>query len=122
MKSNRAKITLALLLFQLAFCTFALLNTRHIGRQMEVLVSEVKNGPVDAQAIDRIETAWQKRESVLDLYSRHDEVERISLGVEKLRPLYDTAQYDDLKVSLDEIVAALEHLMHTETPTISNIL
>lgn len=122
MKMNRVKITLFLLVFLFGFCTFALLNTRHIGRQMEGLVTRTQEVKIDEPAIKRIESQWEKYEPILDIYSRHDEVERISQSIDKLRPLYDVGQYEDLKVALDEITDALEHLIHTETPTISNIL
>ncbi len=122
MKINRLKICAALLVFLFGFCTFALRNTRHVGRQMEALVNRVQSTEIDEQAIRRITDEWEKYEPILDIYSRHDEVERISQSVDKLRSFYKVGQYEDLQVSLDEITDALEHLVHTETPTISNIL
>ena len=122
MKLDRAKIAIALMAFLLGFSTFALLNTRHVGKEMTALVSGMRDTPPTTKDITRLEREWSRYEPVLDLYSRHDEVERISQAIEKLRPLYDTGQLDDFEVSLDEVTHALEHLVHTEMPTISNIL
>lgn len=133
MKMNRIKITIFLFAFLIFFCTFALMNTRRTAEHMEALVREAQAWDIKdespeetAQALApllaKIQQEWQHHEPILDLYSRHDEVERISQSVEKLQPLYHTRQYTDLNTSLYEITNALEHLMKTEVPSVENIL
>lgn len=133
MKLNRIKTAIGLFVFLIGFCTFALLNTRHISGQMDELVHQAQSVKLNdesaddkakavAPLIDDIQNAWQKYEPLLDIYSRHDEVERISEGIDKLQPLYDNRSYTDLSLTLSEIDNALDHLMHTELPTVANIL
>ena len=72
--------------------------------------------------IESITTTWQTYEPVVSTYSRHDEVERVSSAVRKLRPLCDSGQFDELYMTLHEISDALDHLKSTEMPSIANIL
>ena len=133
MKINRAKTALFLCVFLIGFCTFALLNTRRISRRMGELVNDARSVSMSdkspesdsesiAGMIDDIKSAWQKYEPLLDIYSSHNEVERISENVNNLQALYDTQQYAQLNVSLCKITEALKHLMRTELPTVDNIL
>lgn len=133
MKLNRIKTACFLLAFLIAFCTFALMNTRRTAQHMEALVWQAQaldirdeSTETTVQAIapllEEIRQEWQCHEPILDLYSRHDEVERISQSVEKLQPLYHTRQYTHLNTALYEITNALEHLMKTEVPSVENIL
>lgn len=133
MKINRAKTTLFLFVFLIGFCTFALLNTRHISGQMKDLVRRAQSVSMSdespdndsesiAHMIDDIQSAWKRYEPVLDIYSSHNEVEQISESVNNLQAFYDTHQYNQLNVSLYKITEALEHLVKTEMPTIDNIL
>lgn len=122
MNFGRMKIALCLLLFLFGFSTFALLSTKHITGRMAEMVRQAHVSSVDGETISAMESAWEHYEPILDLYSRHDEVERISQSIEKLRPLYNTRQYTELRLALYEIDDALDHLVKTETPAISNIL
>lgn len=133
MKINRIKTTLFLSVLLIGFCTFALLNTRHIGRQMKKLVHKAQEVSITdvsdedmaksiSPLIYDIKDSWEKYETILDTYSRHDEVERISECIDKLNPLYKTHRYTELNISLQQVSDALDHLVETETPTISNIL
>lgn len=122
MKMNRVKVSFFLLAFLIGACTLALLNTRHITRKMTAMVEDVRGAVTDVTSITRMEQAWEKYEPLLDLYSRHDEVERISQSIEKLRPLYDAHEYTELRLALSETENALAHLMKTEMPSLSNIL
>lgn len=133
MKMNRIKIAIFLFAFLISFCTFALMNTRRTAAHMEQLVRQAQaldirdNSPDEtaeriAPILQKLQKEWQHHETILDIYSRHDEVERISKSVQKLEPLYNTGQYTDLNTSLYEITDALEHLMKTEVPTLANIL
>lgn len=119
---NRVKVSFFLLAFLIGACTLALLNTRHITRKMTAMVEDVRGAVTDVTSITRMEQAWEKYEPLLDLYSRHDEVERISQSIEKLRPLYDAHEYTELRLALSETENALAHLMKTEIPSLSNIL
>lgn len=133
MKLNRIKTAIFLFAFLISFCTFALMNTRRTAEHMETLVRQAQALDIRdessettvqtiAPLLDKIQKEWQHHEPILDLYSRHDEVERISQSVEKLQPLYHTQQYTDLNTALYEITNALEHLMKTEVPSMENIL
>ena len=130
---NRAKISLLLLTLLLGFCTFALVNTRRTHARMQEMVRqtlalEMVDGMPDGESvslvrhIDRLRDAWESDSRIVSVYSRHDEVERVSEDIQKLRPLCDTAQYTELRLTLCQIQASLDHLLDTELPTFSNIL
>ena len=49
-------------------------------------------------------------------------MERVSEDMQKLRPLCDAGRYAELRLTLCQIQASLDHLLDTELPTVSNIL
>ncbi len=130
---NRAKITLLLCALLIGFCTFALVNTHRTHHRMQDMVRqtlaiEIKDDMPDEQVIrlaheiDRLSRAWESSSRIVSIYSRHDEVERVSEDMQKLRPLYDAGQYTELRLTLCRIQASLDHLLDTELPTWANIL
>lgn len=133
MKLNREIITVILFFLLLTFCTSALLNTVNVSRRMsqitEEAISMTDGGKPDKNnlalldaKINELSDGWMKYEPIVSTYSRHDELERVSSAVKKLRPLYDSGQYDELYLTLHETDDALDHLRKTELPTIANIL
>ncbi len=132
MKLNREKITILLCLLLIALCSTALLTTVHVRDNMAKLTDKAlavnvsDDHPACAAEIqpliESITTTWQTYEPVVSTYSRHDEVERVSSAVRKLRPLCDSGQFDELYMTLHEISDALDHLKSTEMPSIANIL
>lgn len=135
---NRERISVFLFLLLIAFCTASLLNTVRVSSRMSVITDQAidlaaaeagEGGEPDAQGreklevkIDEIIRCWQKYEPVISTYSRHDELERVSSAVRKLRPLYESGKYDQLFLTLHETNDALDHLRSTELPTAANIL
>lgn len=130
---NREKITLILCLLLTALCSAALLTTIHVRDSMvsltdKALALDVQDNIPNMQKdeilplIDGIANGWQKYEPIVSTYSRHDEVERVSSAVRRLRPLCDSGQFDELYMALHEISDSLDHLRSTELPTIANIL
>ena len=133
MKLNSEIITVILFFLLLTFCTSALLNTVNVSRRMsqitEEAISMTDGGKPDKNnlalldaKITELSDSWMKYEPIVSTYSRHDELERVSSAVKKLRPLYDSGQYDELYLTLHETDDALDHLRKTELPTIANIL
>ena len=133
MKMNRERITIVLLLALLAFCGWALNNTVTVSREMSTLTDEAISmtdmGRADPDSFDalgeklgEISRRWEECEPVVSTYSRHDELERVSSAVRKLRPLYESKKPRELYLTLNETRAALDHLKKTELPTIANIL
>ena len=132
MKLNREKITILLCLLLIALCSTALLTTVHVRDNMAKLTDKAlavnvsDDHPACAAEIqpliESITTNWQTYEPVVSTYSRHDEVERVSSAVRKLRPLCDAGRYAELRLTLCQIQASLDHLLDTELPTVSNIL
>lgn len=133
MKMSREIITAILFLLLLTFCTYALVNTVSVSRRMSHITNEALSltdgGNPDQRSldlldskIDEISRSWKKYESVVSTYSRHDELERVTSAVQRLRPLYDSGKYGELYLTLHETDNALEHLKNTELPTIANIL
>ena len=117
----------------MTFCTAALLNTVSVSRRMSDITNEAismsDGGRPDAKnarrldaKIDELSGFWKKYEPVVSTYSRHDELERVSSAVRRLRPLYDSGKFDELFLTLHETDDALDHLKKTELPTIANIL
>ena len=130
---NRERITVILFLLLMTFCTAALLNTISVSRRMSDITNEAismsDGGRPDAKnarrldaKIDELSGFWKKYEPVVSTYSRHDELERVSSAVRRLRPLYDSGKFDELFLTLHETDDALDHLNKTELPTIANIL
>ena len=130
---NREKITLLLCALLIGFCTFALVNTHHTYRRMQAMIGQtlamkIQDDMPDEQGIrltheiDRLGRAWETSSRTLSTYSRHDEVERVSEDMQKLRPLCDAGQYTELRLTLCRIQASLDHLLDTELPTWGNIL
>ena len=130
---NRERITVILFLLLMTFCTAALLNTVSVSRRMSDITNEAismsDGGRPDAKnarrldaKIDELSGFWKKYEPVVSTYSRHDELERVSSAVRRLRPLYDSGKVDELFLTLHETDDALDHLKKTELPTIANIL
>ena len=130
---NRERITVILFLLLMTFCTAALLNTVSVSRRMSDITNEAismsDGGRPDAKnarrldaKIDELSGFWKKYEPVVSTYSRHDELERVSSAVRRLRPLYDSGKFDELFLTLHETDDALDHLKKTELPTIANIL
>ena len=130
---NRERITVILFLLLMTFCTAALLNTVSVSRRMSDITNEAismsDGGRPDAKnarrldaKIDELSGFWKKYEPVVSTYSRHDELERVSSAVQRLRPLYDSGKFGELFLTLHETHDALEHLRKTELPTVANIL
>ena len=130
---NRQKITLLLCALLLGFCTFALVNTRRTHHRMQAMVEQtlsidIRDDMPGQQAarltrdIDLLCRTWEASSRTLSTYSRHDEVERVSEDMQKLRPLCDAGQYTELRLTLCRIQASLDHLLDTELPTWGNIL
>lgn len=133
MKYTREIITVILFFALLTFCTSALLNTVNVSRRMSKLTNEaismtdgVTPDEVRIKELDsklhELSDTWMKYEPIVSTYSRHDELERVSTAVKKLRPLFDSGKYDALYLTLHETDDALDHLKKTELPTIANIL
>lgn len=130
---NRERVTVILFLLLMLFCTSALLNTVSVSRRMSDITNQAismsDGGQPDAKnikkldaQIDQLSDFWQKNEPVVSTYSRHDELERVSSAVRRLRPLYDSGKFDELYLTLHETDDALDHLRKTELPSIANIL
>ena len=133
MKISREGITVMLFIFLLTFCAAALLHTVSVSRRMSGMTNEAlslidagDSEPKDLEQldakIDEISRSWKEYEPVVSTYSRHDELERVSSAVRKLRPLYDSGKYGELYLTLHETDDALDHLRTTELPTVANIL
>ena len=133
MNINRLKVTAWLAVFIVVFCSVTLAGTWYVQRNMCSLVAKAQevrlsdiSGEEDVQRIkpmlDDIENSWKKYEALVSMYSRHDEVERVSQEIEWLAPLYDNGYYTQLNIKLVGINDALEHLLQTERPSIANIL
>ena len=130
---NRARITAIICVFLAAFCSAALINTVNASRELSRLTGEalaLTNGGSPAEEeldalgdkISELSRAWEQCQPVISTYSRHDELERVSSAVRRLRPLLRSRKFDELYLTLHETGDALEHLRSTELPTISNIL
>ncbi len=133
MKMNRIKIIAWLTAFIIIFCSGTLICTWYTKKQMHQIVDkalEVSISDTSSQEdikrikpmLEKIETQWSKYESIVDTYSRHNDVERVTEEIERIRPLYDNGQYTQLNIKLAGINEALDHLMKNETPSIANIL
>lgn len=133
MKYTREIITVILFFALLTFCTSALLNTVNVSRRMSKLTNEaisMTDGVTPDEGrikeldskLHELSDTWMKYEPIVSTYSRHDELERVSTAVKKLRPLFDSGKYDALYLTLHETDDALDHLKKTELPTIANIL
>lgn len=130
---KREKITVILFILLLVFCTSALTNTVRVSRKMSQATNEAisltesgnpapKNRETLGAKLDELYDKWMKYEPIVSTYSRHDELERVSSAIKKLRPLFDSGKYDELYLTLNETKDALDHLKKTELPTLSNIL
>ncbi len=130
---NRERISVVLFLLLIIFCTSALLGTVRVSRRMTDITNQAISmsdmGRTDAKSIEKLDAKidelsqfWQKYEPVVSTYSRHDELERVSSAVQRLRPLYDSGKFGELFLTLHETHDALEHLRKTELPTVANIL
>ena len=130
---NRERITVMLFLLLIAFCTAALQCTVSVSRGMSDITDEAisltDGGKPDPASVDKLSGKldelsryWKKYEPIVSTYSRHDELERVSSAVQRLRPLYDGGSYEELFLTLHETSDALEHLKKTEMPTLANIL
>ena len=133
MKISREGITVMLFIFLLTFCAAALMHTVSVSRRMSGMTNEAlslidagDSEPKDLEQldakIDEISRSWKEYEPVVSTYSRHDELERVSSAVRKLRPLYDSGKYGELYLTLHETDDALDHLRTTELPSVANIL
>lgn len=133
MKMNREKITLLLVALLLLFCTLTLRGTRRVHDKMSALAAQaqafglsddidVETAEAFAPMIDRLNQEWERCEPMVSTYSRHDEVERVSENIRKLRALYDNGELTELNITLSELGDSLDHLLQTELPTIANIL
>ena len=133
MKISREGITVMLFIFLLTFCAAALLHTVSVSRRMSGMTNEAlslidagDSEPKDLEQldakIDEISRSWKEYEPVVSTYSRHDELERVSSAVRRLRPLYDSGKYGELYLTLHETDDALDHLRTTELPSVANIL
>ncbi len=133
MKINREGITVMLFLLLLICCTAALVNTLRVSRGMSRLTNEAialsAGGNPGTESleqlgdkIDEIARCWGRYEPVVSTYSRHDESERVSSAVRRLRPLFDSGKFGELYLTLHETDDALDHLRTTELPTVANIL
>lgn len=133
MKLSRESITVILFLLILTVCTAALTNTQRVSRKMTRITKEAvfltDGGTPDVQSlekldeiIDELSRSWDRYEPIVSTYSRHDELERVSSAVRRLRPLYDSGRFGELYLTLHETGDALDHLRKTELPTIANIL
>lgn len=133
MKINRLKVIAWLTVFLIAFCSAALIGTWYIRKQMYSLVKDAQNINISDESsredldkikplLNEIKNAWDKYEPTVSMYSRHDEVERVSQEIEWLDPLYDNGYYTQLNIKLVGINEALDHLLQTETPSFANIL
>ena len=133
---NREKITAILALLVAALCGASLFTTVHVCRRMSALTEEAiassyvmlyePDGKNDLEALlaksDSIREVWEAYEPIVSTYSRHNEVERVSKAVQKLRPLLECKRTDEVYATLHEIHDALEHLKKTELPSAANIL
>ena len=133
MKMNREKITLLLVALLLLFCTLTLRGTRRVHDKMSALAAQAQafglSDDINAETaeafapmIDRLNQEWERCEPMVSTYSRHDEVERVSENIRKLRALYDNGELTELNITLSELGDSLDHLLQTELPTIANIL
>lgn len=133
MKISREGITVMLFIFLLTFCAAALLHTVSVSRRMSGMTNEAlslidagDSEPKDLEQldakIDEISRSWKEYEPVVSTYSRHDESERVSSAVRRLRPLFDSGKFGELYLTLHETDDALDHLRTTELPTVANIL
>ena len=130
---NRERVTVILFLLLMIFCTSALLGTVRVSRRMSDITDEAVSmsdgGKPDSENIQKLDAkidelfrCWEKYEPIVSTYSRHDELERVSSAVRRLRPLYDSGQFDELFLTLNETGDALDHLRKTEMPSLANIL
>lgn len=130
---NRIKIIVWLTIFLIIFCSGTLICTWYTKKQMHQIVDKalaVSISDTSSQEdikrikpmLEKIETQWSKYEPIVDTYSRHNDVERVTEEIERIRPLYDNGQYTQLNIKLAGINEALDHLMKNETPSIANIL
>ena len=130
---KRERITVLICLVLVTFCAAALTNTVHVSRRMTVITDQAialtgEGGPDGKnltkldRKISEIDRIWEKLAPVVSTYSRHDELERVTSAVQRLRPLFESGQFDELYLTLHETKDALDHLRQTELPTIENIL
>ena len=130
---NRGRITAIISMLLAVFCTAALVNTWNVSRNMarvtdEALALAAEGRPDEAgvaqleQKIRQLSDDWEEFAPIVSTYSRHDELERVTSAVRRLRPLFVSGKYDELYLTLNETRDALDHLRDTELPTISNIL
>ncbi len=133
MKKGREKITIILCLLLAVLCSSSALVTRHVKSSMlqlaeQAIAMDIRDDIPDSEAekikpiLQSIVTRWETYEPIISTYSRHDEAERVTSAVQKLRPLWDTRQFTELHMTLHELSDALEHLQKTESPSIANIL
>lgn len=132
MKMNRLKVIAWLTAFLIVFCSVTLLSTWHVRKQMRSLVEKARTVNINDNSssedierikpmLDKIEETWSKYEPTVSMYSRHDEIERVTEEIEWLKPLYDNGYYTQLNVKLVGINDALDHLLQTEQPSLANI-
>lgn len=129
---NRLKVIAWLGVFLIAFCSITLISTWNIRNKMRSLVEKAQTIEINDESssediesikpmLDKIEKTWEKYESTVSIYSRHDEVERVSEEIEWIKPLYDNGYYTQLNIKLVGINDALDHLWQTEQPSLANI-
>ena len=118
---KRLTVALVILAAVLALGVTSLMYTKQVTRDMTQQVEQIRK-EAQPESIKKLNTEWKKREKLLALYTRHNELENISAKVavlEQKAKAYEAKHWD---IACEELLAAIEHLEETEKPTLRNIL
>lgn len=96
-----------------------------ISEELNVFRSEISNKNVrqeDVQNhISKINNNWDKRSEALAYYIEHDELEKVTTELTKLKADVETENYDFAIENLDNCIFILEHIKDKSALKIVNI-
>lgn len=70
---------------------------------------------------EQMEEDWEKRQSILSLYVRHDEIEKMSIDIVILKGHAVNGSFESASVTLSQMEFAAEHIYQRELPNLNNI-
>ena len=71
---------------------------------------------------DEMIDLWEKKQTILSLYVRHDELEKMSVYLVSLKGDAEKEIFEGASVTLEQMVFLADHIYQREMPNMNNLL
>lgn len=110
-----------------AIAVFGYFNLRSICSEMNdsltelIKYAESEDKDATQDAAKYAKGKWDKKNSLLGVYTNHSEMDELQIIMKDLNRLADEENYEDLIEDCYECIYHFEHIRETETPGLGNV-